>query len=80
MAITAVGCDDVICLKHAQDNWVISLAWTAILAVRSVCNSRSNGFVYIRTDSESFACFVDYYNVYATHFSLRKTAFLQKYF
>ena len=80
MAITAVGCDDVIFLKHAQDNWVISIAWTALSAVRSVCNSRSNGFLYIRMVSENFACFVAHHNVYATNFSLRRTAFLQKYF
>jgi hypothetical protein len=76
MAITAVRCDDVICLKHAQDKWVISIAWTALSAVRSVYNSRSDGLLYIRTVSENFACFVDHYNVYAKYFSLRRTAFL----
>jgi len=80
MAVKAVGCEDVICLKYAQGNWVISLAWTALLAVCSVCNSRSNGLLFIRTDSKSFECFVDHHNVYATYFSLRRTAFLQKYF
>ena len=80
MAITAVGCDDVICLKHAQDNLVISIARTALSAVRSICKSRSNRFLYVRTVSENSACFVDHYNLYATYFSLRRTPFLQKYF
>jgi hypothetical protein len=80
MAITAIDCDDIICLKHAQDNWIISIAWTALSAVRSFCNSRSNGFIYILTVSENFACFVDHYNVYVTYFSFRRTILLQKYF
>ena len=80
MAITAGRCDDVMCLKHAQDKWAISIASTALSLVRSVCNSRSNGFLYVRKVSENFACFVDHYNVYATYISLRRIALLQKYF
>jgi hypothetical protein len=80
MAITAVGCDDVICLEHAQDKWVISIAWTALSEVHSVCNSRSNGFLYIRTVSENFACFVDHCNVYATYFFSQKNSLSSKIF
>jgi hypothetical protein len=80
MSITAVRCDDVICLKYAQDNWVISEVRTALSAVHRICNSLSNGFLYIRTVSENFACFTDNHNVYSTYFSHSKTAFLQKYF